>query len=117
SVTQYVLIAVNQQHYLTRAFFFGVLFNVVGNLLVIPRFGYVGAALVTILSEFSLLFPFYWSVRRHVGSVPWAGIFARPALAVAVMGAAMAVLVRMDINIWMAALAGAAVYVLALVLM
>ena len=28
--------------------------NVVGNLLVIPRFGYIGAAIVTILSEFSL---------------------------------------------------------------
>lgn len=117
SVTQYVLIAVNQQHYLTRAFIFGVLFNVVGNLLVIPRFGYVGAALVTILSEFSLLFPFYWSVRRHVGVVPWAGIFVRPLLAVAAMGAAVAGLVRLGVNPWLAALAGVAVYAAALLLM
>ncbi len=57
SVTQYVLIAVNQQHYLTRAFIMGVVFNVVGNLILIPRLGYVGAALATILSEFSLLVP------------------------------------------------------------
>jgi hypothetical protein len=43
SVTQYVLIAVNQQHYLTRAFVLGVVFNIVGNLILIPRLGYVGA--------------------------------------------------------------------------
>ncbi len=71
SVTQFVLIAVNQQRYLTKAFVVGVVFNVVGNLLVIPSFDYVGAAVITILSEFSLLFPFYWSVKRHVGTVPW----------------------------------------------
>ncbi|MCB0099645.1 MAG: flippase, partial [Caldilineaceae bacterium] len=71
SVTQFVLIAVNQQRYLTKAFVIGVVFNTVGNLLVIPNFGYLGAAVVTILSELSLLFPFYVSVKRHVGSVPW----------------------------------------------
>ncbi len=116
SVTQYVLIAVNQQRYLTRAFLFGVIFNVVGNLLVIPALGYVGAALVTILSEFSLLFPFYWSVRRHVGPVPWVSIFARPALAVAVMGAAVAGLVRLEVNLWLATAAGVVVYAAALAL-
>ena len=55
----------------------GVSFNVVGNLIRIPIFGYVGAAVVTILSEFSLLFPFYYSVRRNVGVVPWLRILAR----------------------------------------
>ncbi len=86
SVTQYVLIAVDQQRYLTKAFVLGVVFNVVGNLLLIPRFGYIGAALVTILSEFSLLVPFYWSVRRHVGRVPWLALVWRPVLATGVMG-------------------------------
>lgn len=36
SVTQYALIAVNQQHFLTRAFVLGVVFNIVGNLIDIP---------------------------------------------------------------------------------
>jgi O-antigen/teichoic acid export membrane protein len=110
SVTQYVLIAVNQQHYLTRAFIVGVLFNVVGNLLVIPRFGYVGAAIVTILSEFSLLFPFYASVRRNVGIVPWVSIFVRPLLATAVMGIAIYGLIQVGVNLWVATALGAVVY-------
>jgi O-antigen/teichoic acid export membrane protein len=114
SVTQYVLIAVNQQHYLTRAFIMGVLFNVIGNLLVIPRFGYAGAAVVTILSEFSLLFPFYMSVRRHVGVVPWMNIFARPLLATALMGGAIYALAQIGVNVWLATAVGVVAYALAL---
>jgi O-antigen/teichoic acid export membrane protein len=110
SVTQYVLIAVNQQRYLTRAFVLGVVFNVVGNLLAIPVFGYVAAAVVTILSEFSLLFPFYASVRRHVGVVPWAAIFVRPALAAALMAAVVVGLGRLGVNVWVAAAVGNLVY-------
>jgi O-antigen/teichoic acid export membrane protein len=105
---------VNQQHYLTRAFILGVVFNVIGNVLVIPNFGYVGAAIVTILSEFSLLFPFYVSVRRNVGVVPWVSLFARPLLATAAMGAAIYALVQIDVNVWLATAVGVVVYAIAL---
>ena len=114
SVTQYVLIAVNQQHFLTRAFLMGVSFNVVGNLIFIPIFGYVGAAVVTILSEFSLLFPFYYSVRRNVGVVPWLRILAAPAGATALMVLAIVLLQRLGIGEWVAVAAGSLVYLLAL---
>ena len=114
SVTQYVLIAVNQQHYLTRAFMLGVVCNVVGNLLVIPRFGYVGAAIVTIISEFSLLIPFYLSVRRNVGVVPWWSIFVRPLLATVAMGSAIVALGMAGVNVWLATGVGVLVYALAL---
>jgi O-antigen/teichoic acid export membrane protein len=114
SVTQYVLIAVNQQRYLTKAFIIGVVFNVVGNILVIPGFGYVGAAVVTILSEFSLLFPFYYSIKRHVGVVPWLSIYGGPALAVAIMGLAIYAINTLGVNIWLSVVVGVVVYLLAL---
>ncbi|MEZ4861647.1 MAG: polysaccharide biosynthesis C-terminal domain-containing protein [Caldilineaceae bacterium] len=116
SVTQYVLIAVNQQRYLTKAFVIGVIFNVVGNLLLIPGFGYIGAAFVTILSEFSLLFPFYYSVKRHVGHVPWFSIFAAPALAVAVMGGVVYLLDRAGLNLWLAVFSSGFAYLATLLL-
>ncbi len=116
SVTQFVLIAVNQQHFLTRAFIFGVVFNTVGNLLLIPYFGYIGAAFVTILSEFSLLFPFYYSVRRHVGTVPWLRIFAPPAVSVAAMGLVIYLLGRYGLNVWLAVALSWIVYLAALVI-
>ncbi|MFN8446756.1 MAG: oligosaccharide flippase family protein [Caldilineaceae bacterium] len=116
SVTQYALISVNQQRYLTRAFIIGVVFNVVGNLLLIPRFGYVAAAFTTIFSEFSLLFPFYYSVRRNIGPVPWFTIFVPPLLAVLLMGAACYGLIVLGVNLWLAVLLSEFVYLVGLVL-
>ena len=115
SVTQYLLISVNQQHFLTRAFLMGVTFNVVGNLFAIPRFGYAGAAIVTILSEFSLLFPFYYSVRRNVGAVPWARIVIPPVAATVLMMVATVVLQRFGVGLWLSVGAGTLLYLLALV--
>jgi O-antigen/teichoic acid export membrane protein len=108
SVTQYVLIAVGQQRFLTRAFVIGVTFNVVANLIMIPRFGYQGAAVVTVLSEFSLLFPFYYSVRRHVAPLPWLELLWRQAAAAAVMGAAVWLLAER--SPWVAVAAGWVIY-------
>ena len=114
SITQYVLIAVNQQHTLTRAFVLGVVFNVVGNMLFIPSFGYVGAAAATILSEFSLLIPFSIMVRRHVGVVSWVSVFASPLLSVAAMGAATYALIQVGANAWAAVAIGLVVYTIGL---
>jgi O-antigen/teichoic acid export membrane protein len=86
SVTQYVLIAIDEQRFLTKAFLIGVAFNVVANLLFIPRFGYQAAAVITILSEIVLLIPFYYCVRRNLGALPWVAIAWRPAVASAAMG-------------------------------
>jgi O-antigen/teichoic acid export membrane protein len=87
SVTQYLLIALDQQRFLTRAFVIGVLFNLGANLIFIPRYGYRAAALILIPSELALLLPFLYRVRKSVGSIPWADILWRPLVAAAVMAA------------------------------
>ena len=71
SVTQYVLIALNQQRFLTRAFAIGLAFNVAANLIFISRFGYIAAAFVTVASELALFVPFYVGVRKHLTRIPW----------------------------------------------
>jgi O-antigen/teichoic acid export membrane protein len=86
SVTQYVLIAVDQQRFLTRAFVIGVVFNIVTNLIFIPRYSYLASATITILSELALLLPFYYGVRKYIGPVPWHEVAWRPAVAAAGMG-------------------------------
>jgi len=89
SVTQYVLIAIDQQRFLTEAFLIGVIFNVVANLIAIPLFSYKGAAVVTVLSELALLIPFYWAVRKHLGPLPWVSLLWQPTLASLVMAGVM----------------------------
>lgn len=86
-VTQYVLIAIDQQRYLTRAFLIGVTFNVVMNLIFIPVYSYKAAAVVTIFSEIALMIPFYYCVRKNLGAVPWLSLIWRPVLASGAAGA------------------------------
>ncbi|MCS6773798.1 MAG: oligosaccharide flippase family protein [Thermoflexales bacterium] len=87
SVTNYALIAANQQRALTRAFIIGLAFNVVTNALFIPLFSYVAAAVTTIASEIVEGAAFYFYVRRHIGAVDWVEVLARPFLATGAMAA------------------------------
>lgn len=86
SVTQYVLIAVNQQRFITVSFLGATAFNVVANLLLIPRYSYVGAAFVTIFSEIVLLVPFLFGIWRHVGATHLVALSIRPLTASGLMG-------------------------------
>jgi len=87
SVTQYVLIAIDQQRFLTGAFMIGATFNLVANLLLIPAYSYQAAAFTTIISEVVLLLPFYYGVRKHLSSIPWLRLTWRPLLSTLLAGA------------------------------
>jgi O-antigen/teichoic acid export membrane protein len=114
SVTQYVLIAIDQQRFLTRAFLIGVAFNLVANLIVIPAYSYRGAAVVTVLSELALLIPFYYSIRKHLGPLPWLALIWQPAVASLVMAGVMWALRDLP---WLALIpVGGAVYLAVLTL-
>jgi O-antigen/teichoic acid export membrane protein len=86
SVTQYVLIAIDRQRFLTGAFVLGASFNLVANLLLIPTFSYQAAAATTILSEIVLLLPFYYGVRKHLSTIPWLDLAWRPVVSTLLAG-------------------------------
>lgn len=85
SVTQYVLIALDKQRFLTRAFAIGLTFNVVANVLLIQRIGFIASAYVAIASELALLIPFYVGIRRHLAPIPWVRVVWKPVACAAPM--------------------------------
>ncbi|WP_376788677.1 oligosaccharide flippase family protein [Thermoflexus sp.] len=89
SLINYVLVALGRQRYQTRAFLIALGFNALSNLLAIPLFGYVAAAVITILSEIVEGLAFYYDLRRTMGPLPWGAILGRPLIAGAVMGGLM----------------------------
>jgi O-antigen/teichoic acid export membrane protein len=110
SVTQYALIAVNQQRFLTRAFVIGVVFTTVANLALVPRYGYVASAAILIPAELSLFIPFYWAVRRHVTPMPWFSLLWRPGVAAALDAAVIWGLDRAGVPQVLAWIAGFLIY-------
>lgn len=117
SVTNYVVIAINKQRALTWTFIAGLTFNVIANLIFIPRveFGYPAAAVITSLSELLLLVLFYLVLRRDLGRVYWLRTMWKFGAALALMGAVAYVLY--SVNVVLAVGASLAVYVIAIALL
>lgn len=85
SLTNYVLIALDQQARMKWAFLAGVSFNIVTNLLFVPIYGFQAAAVTTILSELVLLIAFYQLLRQALGAISWLELVWRPSVAGLVM--------------------------------
>ncbi len=112
SFLQYALIALDLQWRITRAFLLAVSFNIIANLLLVPRYGYQAAALTTIASELILLLPFAWLLHRALGPLPWRDMLWRPLLATALLLLTLAGL--WPLSPALALLAGVGLYVLLL---
>lgn len=116
-VTQYVLIALRRQRFISLAFGAAAVANVALNLVLIgqnPGQGYIYAAGVTVATELVLLLPFLPILRREgaLPSIP--ALMWRPALASLAMGAAMLAVYRLGPQGLLAALVAAPVYLCAL---
>lgn len=95
---QYVLIAINRQAAITRAFVIGAVFNIATNLVAMaiatrvfnaPTWGLYAAAAITILSELVLYLVFLPLLHAEGLAPPLLAMLWRPALAALAMGAAM----------------------------
>jgi Na+-driven multidrug efflux pump len=132
SVTQYALIAVNQQRFLTRAFVIGVIFTGLANLifvrgirpgdlpgdpLLLPGYGSLAAAAILIPAELSLFIPFSWAVRRYVTAMPWLRLLGGPLLAAGVDAAAVWGLGRLGMPLLIALALGFVAYMAVLLVL
>ena len=61
------------------------LFNVVLNLLLIPKIGYVGAAWATFATEIFLFIVYYWYVSKNWYFYNFGNMLVKPIIAVAIM--------------------------------
>ena len=88
-----------------------MLVNIVANLYLIPRAGYMGAAIATVLSEVTLLIFFGVAIQRHLGGVSLAALPWRALPAGAILFAVVWPL--REANLALVVIAGAAIYFLA----
>ncbi len=112
SVTNYVLIAYGLERMQPRAFAAAVGFNVIANWFLIPRYSFVAAGVITILSEVVLLVLFAYFLRQRGAGANWAQLVARPLLLTAIMLAVM--WLGSQLHLLVALALGAAVYAVGL---
>ena len=83
----YTLSSVDQQNSRMVGQGLTAVFNVALNLILIPKFGYVGAAISTFFTEIFLFLLYYWYVSRALHAYNFLPMLAKPAIAVAAMAA------------------------------
>jgi O-antigen/teichoic acid export membrane protein len=93
-LTQYVLIALDEQRFLTRAYIWGFCFSFLANLVLMRRFGYSISAILHIFSELVLMIAFLIGIRKNLGNIQWWPIVGATISASAVAGLVALILIK-----------------------
>ena len=83
----YVVLISSQERRAARAVVVSTSFNVLLNLLLVPRYGFIAAAVMTVLTEAVLVGQYVWTLRSLMRRIPWGRTLLRPLLAALLMGA------------------------------
>jgi len=109
----YIVLVNGQERRAARAIVTSSALNVAVNLLLVPRFGFLAAAAMTVITEAVLVGQYVWMLRATVRQMDWGHTLVRPLLAAAVMGVVVLAL-RGQAGLWVNAALGAGVYALCL---
>src|SRR5262245_11666295 len=82
----YVVLIAGDERRAARAVVVSTGFNVALNLLVVPRYGFLGAAAMTVLTEAVLVGQYLWMLRGQMRQLDWGRVLLRPLLAALLMG-------------------------------
>ncbi len=88
----YTLTAMNRQADFTRLSLASLALNIVLNLILIPLYGYLGAAAASSLTELGLFLGGWWLLRRHLAALPVLRSVTRVLASGALMGAVVFVI-------------------------
>ncbi|MCK5510918.1 flippase [Candidatus Parcubacteria bacterium] len=94
----HAVIAINKQKKVIKAYIFVAITSVIAYLIVIPNFSYMGAAWVTIYSEFAIAMASFWIVWKYTRFIPNFTVFIKSAIACLIMALAMIILNNAGIN-------------------
>ena len=102
-----ILIAMNKQVLAIRLTFIYMIFNIGANMVLIPHFSYLGAAVVTVLTELVNFIMLFHYLSRFICRVPLLKLVWKPAIATGIMSL---FLVSVHLNIFIMVLLGTIIY-------
>ena len=109
----YIVLIAGQEKRVARSVVISTAFNVLVNLVVVPRYGYLAAAMMTVLTEMILVGQYFYILRAQLRNFHWGYVLLRPLLAALGMG--LALWLSQGLPLWIHASIGALTYVAFLV--
>lgn len=112
------LIAFDRQKDYMMTAIYAALINIILNLILIPRFSLIGAAIATLCAEAVFLIMVYVNMSESVVRIPFLNHLVKPTISAIVMGLALYLsFFTKDINLFMTLFIGMCTYFLALILL
>jgi O-antigen/teichoic acid export membrane protein len=108
----YIVVVAGKENRVAQAIVVSTCINVVANLFLVPRFGVLAAAGMTVATEVVLVGQYVWMLRSLLREFNWGQVLVRPMLAASIM-AAMVIAMR-QAAVPITVLVGALTYVAAL---
>ena len=112
----YVVLISGNEKKVARSVGISTIINISLNLILVPRFGYVIAAAMTVLTEMVLVGQYVWLLRKPLSQMNWVSTLLRPLGAAVLMGGVL-VLVRSMIPWYASAALGTLLYLTLLLLL
>lgn len=82
----YIVVIAGREGRIARAIMISTGFNITLNLLLVPRYGFLAAAVMTLVTEAVLVGQYVWMLRATLARMRWIEVLIRPALAAGLMG-------------------------------
>jgi O-antigen/teichoic acid export membrane protein len=111
----YVVLIGGREKLVARSVVISTLINVAANTLVVPRYGYLAASVMTVLTEVILVGQYLYILRAQLRSFQWGFVLVRPLLAALGMG--LVLWLSTGLPLWLHAPLGALAYALFLVVL
>ena len=106
----YIVLIAGQEKKVARSVIISAAINVAVNLIVVPRYGYMAAAVMTVLTEVILVSQYVFILRAQLSSFHWGYVLLRPLLAALGMGLVLWLTTGLDLPLWVHAPIGALAY-------
>ncbi|MCD7781683.1 MAG: flippase [Methanosphaera sp.] len=101
--------SINKQHETVKATFVCLLISTIGNFIFIMAFNGVGAAMITVINEVSMVVFYIYIMNKYGYNVPVLEVIIKPLIASIIMGAVVYVL---DLGLFSSVAVGVIVYVI-----
>lgn len=112
----YVVVIDNKEKYVARAVLISTSLNVLFNLLLVPRFGLMAAASMTVFTEIILVSQYIFSVRGSLKQIQWSKSIVKPVIAAFIM-AVLVVVADKYLSLFVCIAFGALIYLALLIIL
>lgn len=84
-ISKIILVSINKQDILLKIIFFSMILNIILNLVLIPQYSFIGASVVTVITEFTSFLLCFYVLSKYLVRIEVIKIIIKPIIASMVM--------------------------------